>query len=85
MRAGRRTDRRDREGLALCQKKRKASHRGHGGHRGVVVGTVKAVWGTAWLLGEKDVERGEHRTEATEGFTDNDTLIVHKWRVRKDH
>jgi hypothetical protein len=24
------------------------------------------LWGTAWLLGEKDTHRGEHRTEVTE-------------------
>jgi hypothetical protein len=43
----------------------RASHRGHGGHRGGI-GTGKGFWWMAWLLGGKGARREEHRTEVAE-------------------
>jgi hypothetical protein len=70
----------------------KASHRGHGGHRGGwSVGRRKALWGTAWLLGGKDPFWGKYRTEGTvvtEGMVGwttegalGDSLV--SWRERR--
>ena len=44
--------------------KKKASHRGHGGHREGI--GVKVFWETSGLLCEKDAKE-EARTEVTEG------------------
>jgi hypothetical protein len=46
----------------------RASHRGHGGHRGGFLGAMVRAgfrW-TSSLLGGKHAHRGEHRTEVTE-------------------
>jgi hypothetical protein len=58
----------------------RASHRGHGGHRGGLrVARRKALWWTAWLLGGKDTHRGEHRTEVMGGHKAG--LSLHRGRL----
>ena len=45
----------------------KASHRGHGGHRGGIgVGGQEFDRRQSWRLGENRAQRGKHRTEVTE-------------------
>ncbi len=57
------------DSLASGREKRasgKASHRGHGGHRGDGGCMEEVLWWTAWLLDGKNAHRGKHRTEVTE-------------------
>jgi hypothetical protein len=46
---------------------RKASHRGHGGHRGGIGFSGQKIFGEVSAFGARTTQMGKHRTEATEG------------------